>query len=72
MKLFVQVKPNSKKPKIEKTSKDQFTLWVNAPALEGRANSAAVEALSEYLLVPKSRIRIVRGHKTRNKIVEII
>ena len=72
MKLFVKVKPNSKKPKIEKIAEDQFTLWVNAPAVEGRANGAAIEALSEYLLVPKSRIRIVRGHKTRNKIVEVI
>jgi uncharacterized protein (TIGR00251 family) len=72
MKFFLKVKPNSKKIKIEKISQNQFTLWINAPAQNGRANQAAVKALSEYLAIPKSRITIVKGHKTRNKIVELI
>jgi len=46
-------------------------VYVTTPPAEGRANEAVVKALSDYLNIPRSRIRIVRGDKNRNKIIDI-
>ena len=72
MRISVRVKPNSKKPGIEKLNDKEFVVRVRAPATEGRANDAVIKALSDYLSVPKSRISIYRGSSGKNKIVDII
>ena len=71
MKISVKVKPNSK---IEKVEKDQgfFLIHVKEPPQEDRANLAVINLLSEYFKVPKSRISILKGKKSRQKIVEIV
>jgi uncharacterized protein YggU (UPF0235/DUF167 family) len=40
--------------------------------VDGEANKWLIEALSEFFDVPKSRINIVLGHTSREKVVEII
>ncbi len=71
MKIAVKVKPNAKAVSVEKTGERDFTVRVKAPAKEGKANEAVVEALSGYFDIPKSRISISVGHGGKNKIVEI-
>ena len=44
---------------------------VAAPAREGKANTAVVTLIACVLGVPKFRIRIVRGHTSRDKVVAI-
>ena len=68
MKISVIVKPNSKKESIEKLSTGEYVVRVNAPAIEGRANEAVIEALSTHFGVRKSAIRIVSGEKSKKKI----
>lgn len=70
MKINVRIKPNAKRPKVEKTD-DGYIVHVSAPPIENRANLALVESLSDHLDIPKSRIRIVAGLKSKNKVVEI-
>jgi hypothetical protein len=72
MRILVKVKPNSKHEKIEKINNQEFVLWVRQPAKEGRANQAVIEFLSEYFGVAKRRIEIIRGHKNKNKIIDIL
>lgn len=71
MKISVRVKPNSKDERVEKVAEGEFVVRVKAPAKEGKANEAAVGALSEYFGVAKSRIVIVKGHNSRNKVVVV-
>jgi len=71
MKIFVKVKIKAKSEKVEKIDADHFEIWVKAPPIEGKANEKVVELLSEYLDVPRSSLNIIRGAKSRNKIVEI-
>lgn len=71
MKISVKVKPNAKIEKVEKLADNEFAVWVTAQAKEGKANQAAVELLSEYFGIPKSRINIVTGYKSKNKIISI-
>jgi len=70
-KVSVTVKPNARHPSVEKISEAEFRVAVRAPAQEGAANRAVIEALAEFLAVPKSTIRIVRGQSSRKKLVEI-
>ncbi|MFW6149924.1 MAG: DUF167 domain-containing protein [Chloroflexota bacterium] len=50
---------------------DALTARIKAAAREGRANRALVEALADYFGVPVSRVRVVSGFKSRNKVVEV-
>lgn len=44
---------------------------LTAPPVEGAANEALIEFLSEHFNISRSRIRILHGLKGRNKTVEI-
>jgi uncharacterized protein len=70
MYLKIKVRPNSRKTEVVKKSDDSFDVSVRAKPIEGEANEAVLEALSEFLSIPRSRLRLVRGAKSRNKIVE--
>lgn len=70
MKINVRIKPRSSRGKVEKTESG-YVVYVTEPPVENKANKALVEALSGHFDVPKSRIRIVAGLKSKNKIVEI-
>ena len=69
--INVRVKPSSKKQRIEKVG-ELYIVQVKSPPVDGRANREMLELLSDYFDVPKSRIRIIRGEKGRNKVVEIL
>jgi len=71
MKINVLVKPNAKYSQVIKTSNFDYKVSVDAPATEGEANKRLIEILSEYFEVPRSFISILKGFKSKNKIVEI-
>ena len=71
MRLFVNVKPRAREGSVEKIGDNEFIISVKEPPVNGIANQAVIRALSEYLKVSKSQIRIVSGAISRKKIVEI-
>lgn len=70
MKITVRVKPNAKKSGVEKVG-EEYIVSVKAPPIEGRANAELIEVLADYFKVPKSKIRIISGIRSKKKIVEI-
>ena len=44
---------------------------VHAPALDGRANEALLEYLADELGLPKRAVTLIRGDKSRHKVVRI-
>lgn len=44
---------------------------VHAPALEGRANEELCEFLAEALQLPKRAVTLLRGEKSRQKVVRL-
>ena len=70
MKIQVKVKPNSK---IEEVSQegDSFIIKVKEPPKEGKANQAVIKLLAEHFGVPQSRVRILSGFRSKNKIIEV-
>ena len=71
MKLKLKVHPRASRQKILQKSATEYELWVNAPPDKGRANEAVLEAMSEKLGVPKSRLSIVSGLTSKNKTLEL-
>ncbi|MCX5749691.1 MAG: DUF167 domain-containing protein [Candidatus Saganbacteria bacterium] len=68
--INVKVIPNAKKQRIIEEEK-QLKIYVNAPALEGKANEAVIEALMEHFKIKKKQIKILSGEKNRKKIIGI-
>jgi hypothetical protein len=70
MKMNIKVIPNAKQNKLVEEP-GRFKVYLTAPAVEGKANQALIEFLAGHFNVKKSRISIVRGGKSREKVVEV-
>ena len=75
IKLRVHVHPKSSRPgwgKITDYLNHQWIqLKVSAPPVEGAANEAVVKFIAKELRVAKSSVRLIKGEKSRYKIVSI-
>lgn len=71
MKIRVLAHPNSKKPRIETDLTGILHVYVSAPPLEGKANSAVLNSLAIYFKVSKTGIKLTSGTKSRMKVFEI-
>lgn len=67
--LSLHVQPGAQRSEVVGLANGVLRVRVAAPAKEGRANEALVDLLASVLGVPKTRIRVVRGLATRNKVV---
>ncbi|NCC70117.1 DUF167 domain-containing protein [bacterium] len=68
--LKVKVIPNSKEEKIYQEN-GIYKIKLKKPALEGRANLELIKFLSKEFTIKKGNIKILKGEKTRDKIIEI-
>lgn len=69
--LRLRVVPGSKAPGVVGRHGDAWKLRVTAAPERGRANDAAVRLLAETLRVGAGDIRLVAGHGSRDKVVEV-
>lgn len=70
-KIRIQVKPQAKQNRVERLEAGSYRVEVKAPADEGRANAAVIEALKEYFRLPKKCFRLTAGRTSRLKTIEI-
>ena len=70
--LAVRAQPGAKKTVITGVYGDgaaaQLKIAVQAPPVEGRANSALIAFLAETFGLPKSKVEIVSGELSRSKV----
>ena len=69
--LKVRVQPNAARDQVVGYQEDTLRLRVTAPPQRGKANAAVVSLLAETLGVTKRRVRILRGHASREKLVVV-
>ena len=70
MKIDVKVIPGAKRILV----KQEGALWkiyLNAPAVDGKANKALIALLAEHFMVQKGQIEIIKGLKSRHKTISI-
>ncbi|SRR6266480_211917 len=63
--------PNAKEAPVVKVGEDYFEVRLDERTEGDVANKGLLEILAEHFKVPKSRISILRGTKSRNKIVQV-
>lgn len=68
--LKIHVIPKASRSLIKKEN-ESLRVCLTKPAQEGLANAQLIDLLSEYLHVKKYQIKIITGHKSRDKLVEI-
>ncbi len=71
MKYTIRVKTNAKQNTVEECLGGELRVFVKAPPQEGRANEAVIEALAEHFDIPKSRVAILGGFKSKTKLVRV-
>lgn len=72
MQYRIRVKPGSRKgPLIETDDDGELTVYVRERAVDGAANSGVIKVLADHFDRSPSRVRVVRGHSSRIKWVEV-
>ncbi len=69
--LELKTIPNAPRDEIAGWLGDALKVKVHAPALEGRANDALLEFLADKLGVHRRDVTLVRGDKSRHKVIRI-
>ncbi len=69
--LTLRIVPNAKKTEVIGSYGDALKIKLHAPPVEGKANAALLEYLSEALKLPRNAITLLAGEKSRNKRVQI-
>jgi uncharacterized protein len=69
--ISVRVQPRSRSDALVGLRDGVLVVRVVAPPLDGRANDALCRLLADLLGVRRSRVTIMRGERTRDKVVAI-
>lgn len=72
MRINIKAKPGDREEKIEKIDDLNYIVSVKELPIKGRANDAIRNALAVYFKIGSSRVKIISGYSSRNKIIEII
>ena len=69
--LEIKAVPNAPRTEVVGWLGAALKVKVHAPALEGRANDALCEFLADALHVPRRAVTLLRGDKSRQKVVQV-
>lgn len=69
--IRVHVIPNAKAVKVVGEHGEAIKIKLQAPAIEGKANSALRRFLAEKLSIPQRAIVLERGERSRDKVLRI-
>jgi uncharacterized protein len=69
--IEVKVEPRSSRKSIAGVMDNVLKVKLTAPPVGGEANEQLIEVISDATGVRKSAIRIIRGHSSKKKVVEI-
>ncbi len=65
--FLVRVTPRAARDELLGVAEGVLKIRLTAPPVEGAANEALLKFLAKALAVPKSRLRVVSGEKSRHK-----
>ncbi len=71
VRIAVRVRPGAKNNTVLGRREDTWRITLQAPPIDGRANRDCVEYLAKLLGVKRSAVSIVKGEKSRDKVIEI-
>lgn len=72
MLIHVKVKSGSNKDEVIKKNDASYTVYTKEEAKDNAANYAMLTLMAETLEVPVSILRIITGHHSPSKIIEVL
>ena len=69
VKIEIKVIPRARKESVIEEKGKPLAVKVKEPAINGKANNAALKLLSKYF---NARVSLVNGAKSRKKIIEVL
>ena len=69
--IKVKIVPGSSKNKIVGTYNGALKIAITAPPVEGKANKKCIAYLAKYFDIAKSKIEIISGQTSKNKLIRI-
>lgn len=72
MKITTTIHPNSKKPQVVKNKAGKLDIYVNKPAIDNKANEAAIKLLAKHLEIRQSEIILIKGQKSKEKLFQVL
>ena len=69
--IHVKVTASTKKESLKQKSEDHFDISGREKAERNMANARILELIASYFKVPKSKVRIVNGHRSPSKLLVI-
>ncbi|OGC84876.1 hypothetical protein A3F55_00125 [Candidatus Adlerbacteria bacterium RIFCSPHIGHO2_12_FULL_53_18] len=71
MQISVKVAAGAKREAIEALKNNRFKISVKQKPEHGAANKRVVELVAAHFGVPVKKVRIIKGHKTPSKILDV-
>jgi uncharacterized protein (TIGR00251 family) len=69
--LALHVQPGAKRSAAAGLHGERLKLRIAAPAVDGRANDALIAFVAATLGVPKARVAVAKGERSREKLVVV-
>jgi uncharacterized protein (TIGR00251 family) len=69
--LHIRVQPRAKRDEVVGERGGAIVIRLAAPPVDGKANQALVAFVAKAASVPRSRVEIVRGQTSRDKVVRV-
>jgi len=72
MNYEVRVKFSSGPGKIVRGGEGRYEVTVNEKPVENKANEAVLRSLADHLGIARTRLRIIRGTRSRTKYINVL
>ena len=69
MRIKIRLHPNSSKEEVKKINEAEYAVWIKEKPIDGKANLFLIKFLKKYF---KKEVKLVKGMKSRDKIVEVV
>jgi uncharacterized protein (TIGR00251 family) len=69
--LRIRLQPRARRDEIAGERDGALLIRVTAPPVDGKANDALCRLVAKHAGVAPSRVTIVRGHTTRDKVLRV-
>ena len=69
--MSVKLQPRASATEIGELLGGELRIKVTAPPVDAAANEALIELLAEKLDCARNRIELIRGHKSRHKVLKL-
>ena len=70
-KIEIRVIPRAKNECVITDATGKIRVRTNAAPVDGAANDSVIKLLADYFGVAKSKIKIIRGDTSRDKVIEL-